>query len=518
MGGMRWLAYARLSKEEQRRRESESIGIQLAECETWAAEHGDEILASFKDDGISASRHSKQKREDYERMVAVVKAGGCDGILCTEVQRLYRRPRELESLIELAEAGMPFVIQMTTGNRYDLGTSDGVRAAREHVAAAAYESDKIAERVRRKKRTNARNGRFDGGGRPYGYERDGVTVVEAEAENIRGWALALVSGRSLKSIADELNRDGVPTATGRGKWRPGTIRPILTSTRVIGVRSHTTTVKQDGKLVEVTNEYPAQWPAILDRTTWDQVQVILDADERFKGHRGPWGTYLLTGLIYCQCGQPVIGAAKRDRRNLPVKRRYVCRKTTYNPNACGKMCRLAEPVEAFVTEYVLAVFSSPEFASRWQQSKEPDVARLLGERQQLTDVRDDLIEDHTQRMIACRDREQRKSMQADLARQLALVDAKVAEVNRQLERAAGARVFTNLPPGASILEAWEGADVHGRRALMRLAIERVVLRGGGQHPGMRTWPAADSPAFERAKALGGPWYFIPDSVQVVPRV
>ena len=517
MSGMRWLAYARLSKEEQRRRESENVGIQLAECATWAAEHGDEILASFKDDGISASRHSRQKRVDFERMVAIVKGDGCDGILCTEVQRLYRRPRELESLIELAEAGMPFVIQMTNDNRYDLGTSDGVRAAREHVAAAAYESDKIAERTRRKKGANARSGKFDGGGRPYGYERDGVTVVEAEAALIREWATALLSGQSLKSMVDELNRNEVPTTTGRGRWRPGTIRPILQSTRVIGMRSHTTTVKKNGKLVEVTNEYPAQWPAILDREVWDRVQVILNAEERYKGHRGPWGTYLLTGLVYCECGLPVIGAAKRDRPGLPVKRRYVCRKTTYNPNACGKMGRLAEPVEAFVTEYVLAVFASPEFASRWQHSKEPDVARLLGERQQLTDVRDDLIEDHTQRMITCRDREQRKSMQADLARQLALVDGKVTEVNRQLERAAGARVFTNLPPGASILEAWNGADVHGRRGLMRLAIERVVLLGGGQHPGMRTWPAADSPGFERAKALGGPWYFIPESVQIKPR-
>ena len=72
------------------------------------------------------------------------------------------------------------------GGDYDLANASGRMTARIIGAVARHESEHKSERIRRKQLELAEAGKLSGGGRrPYGYQTDRMTVVEAEAAVIR---------------------------------------------------------------------------------------------------------------------------------------------------------------------------------------------------------------------------------------------------------------------------------------------------------------------------------------------
>jgi site-specific DNA recombinase len=99
--------------------------------------------------------------------------------------RLYRRLEELLDLIYLAERSDLKRIATTEGLGYDLATGEGIHEAVSAVNSAVLEARNDSDRQKRKKRAQARAGRFNGGSRPYGYEADGVTLWPGETAVIR---------------------------------------------------------------------------------------------------------------------------------------------------------------------------------------------------------------------------------------------------------------------------------------------------------------------------------------------
>ncbi|MGH8826741.1 MAG: recombinase family protein, partial [Jiangellaceae bacterium] len=83
------------------------------------------------------------------------------------VDRLYRRPRELEDLIDLVETH-PIRIETVKGGGFDLNTHEGRLMARQLVAIASYESGHKADRIRRANRQKAERGDWHGAPK-YGY-------------------------------------------------------------------------------------------------------------------------------------------------------------------------------------------------------------------------------------------------------------------------------------------------------------------------------------------------------------
>ena len=102
-------------------------------------------------------------------------------------------------------------------------------------AVAGAESEHKSERIRRQREQAAAAGRFHGGRRSFGYEADGVTVVEAEAVLIREAAGRFLAGESLREIATDFNEREIPTASG-GTWGVSSLRSVLSGPRAAGRR------------------------------------------------------------------------------------------------------------------------------------------------------------------------------------------------------------------------------------------------------------------------------------------
>ncbi len=327
--------YCRISSDPQGLRAG--VGRQEDDCRAYVEARGWAVAAVHVDNDTSA--YSGKPRPAYEAMMAAVGAGEVDAIVAWHPDRLHRHPSELERFIEAVEAASVPVHTVTAGD-FDLATPEGRLVARITGAVARKESEDKSRRGRRKALALAQEGAVAGGGsRPFGYEDDRLTVREDEAELIREAAEAVLAGRTLRAVVAEWNARGIPTVSGR-PWRTVVLRRILTGGRWAGLREH-------GAKTSRPKFYPAQWPAILDRATHIALRSLL-LDPKRRTNAGRPHTYLLTGGL-ARCGMPQCGAALVARPRDDGRPCYVC---ASDMGGCGKIRRLADPVDALVREWV----------------------------------------------------------------------------------------------------------------------------------------------------------------------
>ena len=252
--------YARISDD----RGGEGLGVarQVEDCQRLAEQRGWSVAGEYVDNDLSAYRGKKRPR--YEAMLADIEAGEVDAVIAYHQDRLTRQPAEFETF--LATCQRAGVRHFTTVTGYtDLGQDDGVMVMRIFSAVAKNESDSKRRRIRRKNDEKAAKGLpHVSGERPFGYDRDGVTVREDEAQVIRTVADRFLAGESLVSLAGWLQQEGVKTSTGTNDWRTPTLRGVLLSPRNAGLRVHR------GEVVG-----PAVWPAILTDTQHAQLVAKL---------------------------------------------------------------------------------------------------------------------------------------------------------------------------------------------------------------------------------------------------
>ncbi|MFC5664823.1 recombinase family protein [Kitasatospora misakiensis] len=349
--------YARLSDDDAKDPElrGENVAIQLDECANFRTTRSDwQHVASFHDNDISASSYSSEAREDFDKLMALVRASGVDVILCIEVTQPFRKPLEAEQLIDLVWSKQTsfHAVVTTRGGYYDLRTSVGRKALRDAVNTAAGESDNISDRVRSKKAAQARQGLPNGGPRAYGFEPDGITHVPHEREVWLEARRRILQGEGPRWIVVDFNERGIPTTHGK-KWQWETLARLMKSPRYMGKREHR------GVL------YDAVWDGFVTPEEWEELQLCLRLKQRFTNINGAPYKYLLRGFAVCgKCGLKLYGKRKCDPRETVPKPRYYCKHLNDDGSrrGCGGVLRLAEPLEDFVTEAILYRFDSEDFA------------------------------------------------------------------------------------------------------------------------------------------------------------
>jgi len=313
--------YARISRVMDK---TDLLGVtrQIQDCRQLAKRRGDRISRVYSDNDFSAAS-SSVRRPDYEAMMAAVRAGGHDGVIVWDLDRLHRQPKELEEFIDLADR---YHLELANvGGDVDLSTPQGRLTARIKGAVAKHEAEQMGRRVKRKQRELAEAGKNAGGGRrPYGFLHDRVTLhtrpfctigsretINGEVEVIRELARRVLAGDPLGVLERDLNARGIHTSTG-STWQKRTIVQTLTAPRVAGLRQY------QGQVIGT-----AAWAPILDRATWEAVCAIL----RNPARRPPGITntrrWLLSGIVYCtECGSPLRCKQPGSRDS---GRRYQCR-------------------------------------------------------------------------------------------------------------------------------------------------------------------------------------------------
>jgi DNA invertase Pin-like site-specific DNA recombinase len=447
MSGVRAAAvYARISSDTEGR----ALGVtrQLEDCRRLAEQVGWPIAQEYVDNDLSA--YSGKRRPAYQQMLTDSADGLRDAVICYHVDRLTRRPVELEQFVATVDAAGVRKVRFVSGDM-DLGTGDGLLIGRIMAAVAANESAAKSRRMRRKWEQNAASGVPHGGSvRPFGYEADRVTVRPDEAEVIRALVTRYLAGESLRSLCTWLTEQGVATVTGR-EWRSPTLRGLLRSGRIAGLREH---------LGEVVG--PAQWPAIIDSADRDRVLARM-AERVASGRRTP-RRYVLSGLLRCgRCGGKLY-ASPREK-----SRRYVCLKGP-DHGGCGRLTVVAEPLEAFVVEAVLQRLDGPELAEVLAGRRSDAGAAALsdglaGDAQQL----DELAVMFGKREISAR--EWRAAREP--------IERRMADRQRQLSTLTRTDALTGLPGGGGQLrDQWEDLSLSRQAAIVAAVLDHAVIEPG----------------------------------------
>src|SRR5215203_5523253 len=154
-----------------------AVARQREDCLRLCSEHGWEPV-EYVDNDVSA--HDGRRRPAYERMLADIEAGHLGAVVVWDLDRLHRRPVELEHFIELADKQR--VALATVSGDTDLATDSGRLFARVKGAVARSEGERKSARQKRAAAQAAEMGKPHKGPRPFGYEPDGFTVRADEAK------------------------------------------------------------------------------------------------------------------------------------------------------------------------------------------------------------------------------------------------------------------------------------------------------------------------------------------------
>lgn len=299
---MRASIYCRISKD----REGAGLGVgtQEKDCRDLAKRIGASIVSVHTDNDLSA--YSGKPRPGYAALLEEVRGGQVDAVLAWHTDRLHRSPAELEAYILACEpAGV--ATHTVKAGPIDLSTPSGRMVARTLGNHARYEVEHAVERMQRAKRRSAEAGKWKGGRRPFGYEKDGVTIREAEAALIRSGADAILAGGSVQSVARAWNAAGSTTTTGK-PWSPAGPRRILLRPRNAGLMEHR------GEVVG-----PAEWPPILEPEKWRAVVRLLTDPSRRTNAGATARKWLGSGIYRCgECEAPLRASSRSG--GVPVYR------------------------------------------------------------------------------------------------------------------------------------------------------------------------------------------------------
>lgn len=219
----RVIGYCRVSTEHQAS-DGVSLGMQESRIQAWALANGYEVAGIHVDAGLSGKRADNRPA----LQAAVKEACECGGVLV--VYSLSRLARSTKDTIVIGErldkAGADLV---SLSERIDTTNAAGKMVFRMLAVMAEFERDLASERttaaLSHKRSKSERTGTV-----PVGYDLadDGVTLItnEREQQAITIVASLRQQGLSLRKIADELNRQGIPSKNGK-PWKHSTVQRIV---------------------------------------------------------------------------------------------------------------------------------------------------------------------------------------------------------------------------------------------------------------------------------------------------
>jgi site-specific DNA recombinase len=432
--------YVRIS--DDRLGEAVKVGVQEKDCRALAARYSWAVAEVYVENDTSAFKRKRVRVLDGKTELRVIRPA------------FRRMLDDLEDLIDVVEQ-RKIPTAAVTGS-LDLSTDAGITMARVMVAMANKSSRDTARRVSRKHLSLAETGRFGGGGRrPYGYEPDGMTIVEDEAAIIRELAERVIAGESLTALACDLEARDVPTVHG-SPWQSRSVHSVVSKSRNAGLREYR------GEVVG-----QAAWPAILSPETLGEVKGALA--ERARGSNNRFVAWL-TGVLRCsKCERPMI------RWTGPRKgRKYWCATPR---GGCGAISIEASQTEAVVEGWILDYLSREDVLAQLaeatsRQSAQAAVADAAANEAELIE----LAEMWGARKITTVEYlAGRKLPEARLKRARTIVNASAPTAVRQLlaaddlpaawkqMQAADRRDVANLvfPHGISVLAARNSRDANG---------------------------------------------------------
>jgi DNA invertase Pin-like site-specific DNA recombinase len=211
------VGYARVSTQGQAA-EGISLDAQKARVEAYAASGGLEVAGVYVDAGISGA-HASNRPALQEALSDVCRRKGV--LVVYSLSRLARSTRDvLDIAARIEKSGADLV---SLSEAIDTTSAAGKMVFRMLAVLAEFERDLGALAHLRGQ------GRRISGKIPFGFDLEGDRLIpNAEEQSALDRIQALrAEGRSLRGIAAELERQGIPTKSGGSTWAPKVLSGVI---------------------------------------------------------------------------------------------------------------------------------------------------------------------------------------------------------------------------------------------------------------------------------------------------
>ena len=300
--------YARLSRDDGDKLESDSIINQKALIRDFISKHPEIHVVSEKtDDGYSGVNFD---RPAFQEMMEDIRSGKINCVVVKDLSRFGRNYIEAGNYIErvFPFMGVRFIAINDSYDSLDRNQSDSLIIPFKNLINDAYCKD-ISVKIRSQLEIKRKKGQFIGAFAVYGYLKDPEdhnklipdTYASEVVRAIYKWKL---EGMSQGRIAEKLNLQGVlcpmeyKLSMGikvqtnfkvrkQALWSPRSVTRILTNEIYTGALIQGKTSTPNYKVKKIVAKDEAEWirvedahEAIIDRRTFDDVQRILQKDIR----------------------------------------------------------------------------------------------------------------------------------------------------------------------------------------------------------------------------------------------
>lgn len=456
---------------------------------TSAAENGWSLGTPYEDDGLSASRYARKKRDDFEKLLADLGSGdtgrsgdfGADVLMLWESSRGSRRVGEWVSFIELCEQKQVLIWVTTHERLYDPRNGRDRKTLLEDAVDSEYESYKTHTRVSSTVALEARKGR------PHGRAPDGLMpVYDPKTGDLVTWAedpkrsepvkelfRLLEKGHTLAAIEGKFLGAGYTNRSGRPYSREH-LRIMALRHAYAGLRFHRGEVHE------------GIWDGIVPRARFWNVRRILTAPSR-KTTRGGRARHELTVGLWCGvCGKPCrVGTVAGQRGRSPD---YECKK--------GCVTVAKKPVD----DYIIGTREEP--GALMEYLARDDLYQLLAvpgsDEDAVRQIEADLAQAHAE----LEEMELEKPRTFTEVRLLSeAIDRKKAETEELQEQKDALTlppaILNMVRPGKDVWDSWEQAPVSARREVVRIVLSPRGLGKVTIVRALRNGP--NQPAVERLR-------------------
>lgn len=405
-----------------------SVADQEAEIRAWVATQGMQLVAVFKDEGISGSELDRPGLNGLKAFLNSSEQKGT--VVAWKRDRLVRPEDPLDGLLlerEIRQRGWQLHYLMGS-NAIGNPLVDAIMGLVEHHAGGEY-LRKLAQDSLRGQLRRVLAGAIPGGKIPYGFAK---AVVDSNGKLVRTISRTqkhrkakeevtkLVPGdpieieavkwiyteyttgrRGFAQIAKQLNERQVPPPNG-DVWRMGSIRDLLRNRVYIGdlVWNKETSARffrfSSGQLTthkmhvsRITGKktgyqqnseqdvivVPNNHPALVERALYERVQEVMASRAEVtsvtgEGLGGRWSErcYALTGLIFCtSCGHRMLAQSSTVKGHH--YRRYLC--------SGYQQSRVCRPYWVLAEQLERAIFTRLKEHFRWGERTADELRPLL---------------------------------------------------------------------------------------------------------------------------------------------
>ena len=221
---MKLIAYLRVITDRQAEH-GLGLEVQRKAIRSWAKAGGHKLVATYEDAGVSGS-NGLDTRPGLAAAFQDLEDGKADALVVYRLDRLARRLSSQETWIEkLGKSGR----QVISVTEPDVGDDEMRDLVRQVLGAIAqYERAVIVRRMQSGRAEKAAQGGFAYGSPGFGYraEKRQLVADPDEAKVVAMIVHRAAEGAGVRTIAAELNADGIPTKRGT-KWHPETVARVL---------------------------------------------------------------------------------------------------------------------------------------------------------------------------------------------------------------------------------------------------------------------------------------------------